>query len=93
MSDRTRAEQAGSQWADRKADALEGMPAQDWPEEWNRAWAGDLHLAPEDRSGHARFEELQEFAQAAAAMRWSQLVEDRRDEEDVRAEPPPPGSI
>ena len=69
------------------------MPAQDWPEEWNPAWAGELHLTLDQGLDPARLDELLELAHAAAAARWSELLEDRRDEEDVRGEPPPLGSM
>ena len=35
---------AGRKWAEDKAAALEGTSPRDWPEEWDPAWSGELHL-------------------------------------------------
>jgi len=83
-SHEAQAVEAGRGWADRKADALEGTLAQDWPLEWDPSWAGELRFDGQlDRDELA---DLTDLANREAAEHWLEIVEARRTAEDSRAE-------
>lgn len=80
----TRAEDLGRLWAEQKAEMLRGsIPALDWPDLWQEKWGGKL---PFDESAVAPREwtALLAAANAAAARRWGELVEQCRDSEHVQ---------
>lgn len=68
---------AGHEWAEEKAEALEGaIRAVDWPETWQAAWGGALPFdAPLDVRAT---ETLLAIANHAASLRWQSLLEARR---------------
>lgn len=84
-SHQAQAAAAGRAWADRKADALEGTSALDWPADWDPAWAGELHLSGA-RVDARELSALVDLANREAATRWLDLVEARRSTQDARAE-------
>ena len=74
---------AGRKWAEAKAAALEGTSPRDWPDTWDAAWSGGLHLAP--RSPKLAPEDLARLldrATDAARRRWAEIVEAERAIED-----------
>jgi len=73
-----RAAALGIEWAEEKEAWLEGTPPWAWPEEWSPAWAGDTHGLTALAVGQAETVELFDLAHAAAAERWSEIVDDRR---------------
>jgi hypothetical protein len=79
-SDRAReADAAGQKWAEEKAAALEGTSPRDWPEEWDAAWNGELHLEPHrPRLEADELAQLIERATSAARQRWAEIVEEAR---------------
>ncbi len=77
--------EAGRRWAEEKADAREGTRAEDWPVEWDPAWAGELHVTGKRADG-PMLVALVDRANREAAARWLEIVEARREEQDTRAE-------
>jgi hypothetical protein len=74
---------AGCKWAEDKAADLEGTSPRDWPDAWDPAWSGELHLEP-----HApalipeKLAALVEHATDAARDRWEEILEAERSLED-----------
>lgn len=77
---------AGRKWAEDKAAALEGTSPRDWPEEWDPAWSGELHLkAQVPKLIPEVVTALLERATRAASSRWTEIVEAERALEDSGA--------
>lgn len=77
---------AGRKWAEDKAAALEGTSPRDWPDEWDAAWSGELHLEPHGPElTPEELAALVERATGAARERWEEIVEAERTVEDSGA--------
>ncbi len=77
---------SGRTWAEEKASHLEGTSPRDWPDVWDAAWSGGLHVASpsSDPSKLTREEIVALFDRAtdAARERWEEIVEAARALED-----------
>jgi hypothetical protein len=77
---------AGRRWAEEKAAALEGTSSRDWPDAWEIAWGGELHLEPRSpKLGPEDLAALLDRATEAARSRWAEIVEAERALEDSQA--------
>lgn len=73
------AAEAGRRWAEDKAEALQGTSPRDWPQAWDVAWAGELHLEPHPpKLVPDEIADLLDCANDAARLRWNEIVEDER---------------
>lgn len=74
---------AGRRWADEKAAALEGTSPRDWPEDWDLAWSGELHLEPRPpKLSREELADLLDRATRAARDRWTEILEAERSLEE-----------
>jgi hypothetical protein len=77
---------AGRKWAEDKAAALEGTSSRDWPDEWDAAWSGELHLEPHRPALiPEELAALMERATEAARERWEEILEAERSVEESSA--------
>lgn len=77
---------AGVRWADEKAAALEGTSPRDWPDAWDAAWTGALHLEPRyPKLAAEELAALLDHANDAARGRWTEIVERERALEESHA--------
>jgi hypothetical protein len=76
------AKSAGWAWANLRADEFASRSAYEWPETWDPSWTGELpFLAGEIDDDDAA--SLRAAASQVAAKAWRELVDDRRDDEDI----------